>query len=127
MKNKTNPLLVIVLFAIAGAALVALLITLGAGSLLVITSSSGRQPLPMEASGSTESGYQAVSGENLARIDDFVTEQMQRHGLPGLALALGTSKVGKLASDPSHVAVCMGNRLCSCVPDWYPPVHRRRS
>lgn len=88
MKNKTNSLLVIVLFIIAGAVLVTLFITLGAGSLLVITSSSGGQPISVEASGFTESGYQAVGVENLARIDDFVTEQMQRHGLPGLALAL---------------------------------------
>lgn len=88
MKNKTNSLLVIALFVIVEAALIALLIALGAGSLLVVTSSSGGQPLPMEASGSMESRYQELSVEDVVRIDDFVTEQMQRHALPGLALAL---------------------------------------
>jgi hypothetical protein len=62
MNNKTVFRFVFALLALIGVgAAVTLVLSLGAGSLLVITSSSGRQPTPVESYDSVPAGYQPIT------------------------------------------------------------------
>ncbi len=62
MNNKTTSYFIFGLLALIGiGVVVALIVTLGAGSLFVITSASGEKPTPVESYDSPSAGYQPIT------------------------------------------------------------------